>query len=364
MLTKQELRAHNRAFLAEDCSPHRLYRDHTSGSTGTPISIWSSRETVQAWYSLFEARWRSWYGLSRQDRWAIFGWQLVVPYRQTNPPYWVWNAALHQLYLSVFHLSAQNSAAYVDALRSHRVTYLWGYASALSVLARHVIAQGLTLPDLRCVINNAEPLYPHQREIIAHACGCPVMDTYGLAEMVCAASQCTVGRLHLWPETGIWEVLASQADTPVPSGQPGRLVGTGLLNLVMPLIRYDTGDTVVLARRQATCACGRTLPILAEISGRTDDSLITADGRIIGRLASIFKGDLCIQEAQIIQESQQCIRLRLVPAEGYTPQQGQSIAERLRQRAGEMAITVELVQRIPRGANGKFRMLISKVNQG
>ena len=105
VLAKESLREDAAAFLADDQSPRTMFHEHTSGTTGKPLDLWWSRETVRNWYALFEARSRRWYGVSRNDRWAILGGQLVARQGQERPPFWVWNAALNQLYMSSYRLS-------------------------------------------------------------------------------------------------------------------------------------------------------------------------------------------------------------------------------------------------------------------
>ena len=73
ILGKEELRRYPRDFVADDCDPRRLYRDRTSGTTGTPLEIFQSRRTLLGWYALMEARLRRWNGVRRSDRWAILG---------------------------------------------------------------------------------------------------------------------------------------------------------------------------------------------------------------------------------------------------------------------------------------------------
>jgi phenylacetate-CoA ligase len=247
VLKKESLRASPKSFLRDHCNPKALWCEHTSGSSGTPLTLWQSRETLQSWYALFEARWRSWYGLSRDDRWAILGGQLVVPNQRNRPPFWVHNRPMRQLYMSSYHLKPENIAAYAEALRAFGAVYIWGYASALFGFASVALESDVKLPKLQAAISNAEPLYKHQRELIQQAFGCPVHDTYGMSEMVCAASECDHGTMHLWPEVGIYEVLKDDSDEPVQPGHTGRLVCTGLLNTDMPLIRYEVGDRVALA---------------------------------------------------------------------------------------------------------------------
>ncbi len=361
ILEKETVRRDPRAFLADDRHPRRMFAEHTSGSTGTPLTLWWSRATAIAWYALVEARLRAWHGLSRDHRWAILGGQLIAPASQGRPPFWVWNAPLRQLYLSSYHLEPPHVAAYLGALVRHRVRYLFGYASAMATLAGLVEEQGLAAPALEVALSNAEPLYPHQRAVIERVFGCPVRDSYGSAELTCGASECEHGRLHLWPEVGVLEVMADDAEQPLPAGETGRLITTGLLNADMPLIRYQIGDRGVLAT-DSECPCGRGLPVLERLEGRLDDLIVTPEGRRIGRLDPVFKADLPIREAQIVQESLERVVLRVVPAPGYRPADAGDLAARLRQRLGpSMAITVEEVESLPRGASGKLRAVISRL---
>ncbi|MEP6994593.1 MAG: hypothetical protein ABI968_08745, partial [Acidobacteriota bacterium] len=360
VLQKRALRAGPRSFIADDRSPRFLLVKHTSGTTGTPLTLWVGRSDLRRWYALFEARVRRWNGVSRHDRWAILGGQLVTPAERTTPPFWVWNGGLRQLYMSAHHLAPGNIAAYAEALRRHRIVYVLGYASALSSLASMALARGIPMPRLKVVISNAEPLFDAQRRAIALAFDCPVRDTYGMAEVASAGSECEAGAMHLWPEVGVTEVLRDHADEPAPPGTGGRLVATSLLNADMPLIRYDIGDRVTLAPESPSCACGRTLPRLASIEGRCDDVLVTPEGRRIGRLDPLFKGDLPIQEAQIIQEEIGRVRVLVVTASGYGPRDAESISRRLRERMGEgVQVIVEEVAKIPRTSGGKFRAVIS-----
>jgi phenylacetate-coenzyme A ligase PaaK-like adenylate-forming protein len=357
VLEKESVRERARAFVVDGCDVRRMFYDHTSGTTGKSLDLWLTRATVRAWYALCEARLRHWYGITRRDRWAILGGQLVVPVATRRPPFWVWNAALSQLYMSSYHLAPDLITHYIDALRRYRVRYLLGYTSSLYALAQGVLRAGRTDLKMAVVVTNAEPVHEHQRRAIVAAFQCPVRETYGMAEIVAAASECAAGRLHLWPEAGIVEVMAD--GQPVEDGAPGELVCTGLLNEEMPLIRYRVGDrgarSVV---GDEPCACGRTLPVLAAVEGRIDDLVYTADGRRVGCIDTIYDARLPVREAQIIQETLERVRVRYVPAPEFTAAAGGAIIRGLRERMGMVEVVLEQVAEIPRGANGKYRAVV------
>ena len=180
-----------------------------------------------------------------------------------------------------------------------------------------------------------------------------------MTELVVAAMECPHGTLHLWPEVGVVEVIEGQH--PVPPGVTGDLVCTSLINSDMPLIRYRVGDRGALPEKDNPCACGRTLPALARVEGRVDDVLFTADGRLIGRLDPVFKGDLPIREAQIIQESLREIRVRYVPPLDSILKAERTLIQELRARLGMVEVVLEPVQDVPRGPNGKFKAVINNI---
>lgn len=358
VLDKEAVRQNARAFLADDCDPRRMYAAYTSGSTGTPLKIWQSRETSRAWYALFEARWRHWHGVSRHDRWAILGGQLVTPVARRKPPFWVHNWPMRQLYCSVYHLAPDLMQHYVSELRRFQPAYLWGYTSALYSLALGCADLGVKDLRFKVILTNAEPLYDHQREFIQQVFQTPVRETYGMTEMVAAAGECEIGHMHWFPDAGIVEILNQETD------ETGELVATGLINFDMPLIRYRVGDRVRPARPVPACPCGRQLPRLARLEGRLDDVIITPDGRCIGRLDPVFKSDLAIREAQMVQEAIDVVRIRLVPTEQFTERYAELIRKYVSERLGDcMRVEIELVKEIERGPNGKFRAVVSRIGR-
>jgi phenylacetate-CoA ligase len=224
------------------------------------------------------------------------------------------------------------------------------------------LRRGRTDLQMVVAITNAEPLFEYQRKTISQAFQCPVRETYGMAEIVAAASECCDGRLHLWPEVGSVEVFKD--NQPVDNSTLGDLICTGLLNIDMPLIRYRVGDSGALGlANAAACTCGRVLPSLTSLEGRIDDILYTLDGRRIGRLDPIFKGHLPIREAQIIQEALDRVRVRYVPAPGCTPEVKRPIMESLQARMGAVEVILEQVDTLPRAANGKFRAVICNLSE-
>jgi phenylacetate-CoA ligase len=362
ILEKAALRDDSDAFVADGVDRRRLFAFHTSGTSGTPITALRSRETSHAWYALFEARNRRWYGVDRHARWAILGAQPIIPYAQDRPPFWVWNAGLRQLYLSAYHVAPQHVAGYLEAMRRHRVEYLLGYPSSIHALALMARDAGIAAAPLRVVISNAEKLHPHQRTLIAETFGGPVRDTYGMVEIVAGASECEHGVMHLWPDAGVVEVVGDEDGRPVAPGVVGQFVCTGLLNRDMPLVRYRLGDRGAVAPlARGGCACGRHLPVLERLDGRSTDNVVGRNGRRVFALAHIFDG-LPIHERQLVQHEIDRFEVAIVPDGPFGPEEERVIAERMRELLGDVRVAVRLVESIPRGPNGKIVTTVSHVD--
>jgi len=348
ILEKEALRQQPRAFLM---SGHgAVFQEPTSGTTGTPLSIGKSRSALRHLYALAAARSRRWYGVLPEDRCARLGGQLVTPLDQRRPPFWVWNGAARELYMSTFHLAEDMIPAYLDALTRYEIRCLTGYTSSLYALAQGVLRAGRVDLRMKVAVTSGEPLVEPQRDIISAAFDCPVRETYGSTENVAAASECESRGLHEWPEVGLIEEL------------DGEFICTGLVNDAMPLIRYRLGDRGRLSPATEQCPCGRTLPMIAGLEGRTSDLLVTSDGRRVFWLNPVFYG-LPVRQSQIVQETPQRIRARFVPAPEFADSNGETIVERLRKRLGDLEIVLEPVAELPRSSSGKVRHVIRADNK-
>jgi phenylacetate-CoA ligase len=360
LLPKDTVRARKEELVSERFPRRALLHGHTSGTTGSSLTLyWDANVDIVSNAVLW--RHREWAGVSFGQPYATLLGQLIVPPSQKDPPFWRFNRPWNQLFLSSFHMKAENLDSYVDAMERYEVQALEAYPSTAYVLARHLAAQGRTVP-LRAVFTSTEPLLDIQREVIEERFACPVFDYLGAAERVVFAGECSEHRgLHLFDEYGVTEILDDDGE-PVPAGCPGRLVVTGLHNFAMPLIRYEIGD--VSGIQVESCPCGRPLPLLLPITSKAEDLVVLPDGRFISGsvLTHPFKPMTHIAESQIIQEELGRIRIKVVPRPGYDEGDQAKLLASLRERLGnEIRLEIERVETIPREARGKFRWVVSKV---
>jgi len=363
VLSRDTLKHHLADLVSRDPSRQPLTEGHTSGTTGSPITLFYDSEMITMNYAVMDRQYR-WANaqLGRGgDRVAVVRGNVIVPLEQKRPPFWRHNRDLNQLILSCFHLSPQNLGAYLKALREFGPAIMDGYPSSLYVLARMLLNNGERLP-VRAAITSSETLYDFQRQVIEAAFGCRVFDYYAAAERVIFSVECDHHQgHHLCEEYGVAEVLDDD-DRPVPAGTEGYLVGTTLHNCGMPLIRYRTTDRV--AFKPVICSCGRPLQLTEDVTTKAEDLLRLKDGRLIppSVLTHPFKPLDSIEGSQIVQTDLDRLLIRIVPGGAFGDAERNHLLRELRARLGEdMCIDIECVAELPRTSRGKFKWVISQV---
>lgn len=360
LLEKEVIRKNPESFVSNDYRLKGLHPYLTSGTTGTPLTVYFSSRVHQEWSAYYEARVRNWASVIYTQRRAMIGGRQVVPNGVASPPYWRKNWAEGQLYMSAFHISPESAPHYAKALKDWKPDYLVGYASSWFFLSRFIVEQNLKTVNPRAVLTSSEKLADDMRTTIEKAFGCPVFDAYSGVEACCLASECEHHNLHVSSDVGIIELL-DEKGLPVKEGTPGEIVATGLINFAQPLIRYRTGDYAVFSNE--VCECGRKMPILKELAGRLEDTVIGPDGREMVRFHGLFVGLPNIIEGQVIQESLDKIRLRIVTSEGYSEKDKNELEKRVKDRLGPVMVEIEKVNQIERTSRGKFRAVISRIKR-
>ena len=361
LLEKAAIRANPGAFVRRDRHPQGRLVFHTSGSTGTPIAtLWTVAELRDS-LALREMRSARWAGVSFKLPRATFSGRMVEPNPESPGPFYRYNAAERQVYLSPFHLRPDTAMHYADAMRRHGTRWLTGYAISYYLLARFIAEQGIQVPSLRGVITTSEKVTPEMRSLMERVYGCRVYEEYSTVENALFASECQHGRLHTSPDVAVVEILRPDG-TPAPPGIAGEVVATSLLREFQPFIRYRLGDLAMWDTEP--CPCGRAMPVIKEVVGRIEDIVVGPDGRQMVRFHGIFVDQPHIQEGQIVQEELHRIRVKVVPTGGFGPTDADDIIHRVQLRLGhQVEVIVEPVVQIPRTAAGKFQAVVSLVRE-
>ncbi len=360
LLDKESIRQSPQDFLRNDLKPVPKLIFYTSGSTGTPLaSYWTASELRDS-IALRETRSAQWAGVSFKSPRATFSGRMVVPQANSKGPFYRFNSIEKQVYFSAFHLSPETAKSYVLALHKHKIEWMTGYAVSYYLLAKFIIDQNLKPPPLKAVITTSEKLTKEMKEIMEVAYQCRVYEEYSTVENSLFASECEKGRLHISPDVAIVEILRPDGSC-CELEEPGEVVTTCLMHDFQIFVRYRIGD--IAAWDSEPCHCGRQMPVLKEVLGRMEDIVIGSDGRQMVRFHGIFTNQPHVREGQIIQETLKRIRVKIVPSHGFGQSDVLDIQNRMHQRLGSgMEIIVEPVDFIPRTQAGKFKAVISMLD--
>jgi phenylacetate-CoA ligase len=357
LLGKAEIRAHTEAMKSERA--RGLARFNTGGSSGEPLIFFIGKQRVSHDVA---AKWRAtrWWGVDIGDPEIVVWGSPIELGKQDRIKAWR-DRLLRTELLPAFEMNEARLDAFVEAIRRKRPRMLFGYPSALSHIARHARQRGIAMDDLgiKVAFVTSERLYDEQRALIQEVFGCPVANGYGGRDAGFIAHQCPAGGMHLTAEDVIVELL-DPAGSPVPVGTAGEIVVTHLATRDFPFIRYRTGDIAVLDER--SCACGRGLPMLKEIQGRSTDFVVATDGTVMHGLALIYiLRDLPgLRSFKVVQHSRNRVEVLLVPEAGFGTQAPQEIVAGFKRRLGEgVEVDIRLVEAIPAEKSGKFRYIIS-----
>jgi len=357
LLTKADIRANSERLRSDRAGPLKRY--NTGGSSGEPLVFYMGRDRISHDVA---AKWRAtrWWGVDIGDR-ELVVWGSPVELAAQDRLRALRDALLRSHLLPAFEMSPANLDRFVGRIRAYRPAMLFGYPSALALIAAHAHERGVPLDDLgiRVAFVTSERLYDHQKAAIERGFGCPVANGYGGRDAGFIAHQCPHGSLHVSAEDIAVEIVDADG-RPLPAGERGEIVVTHLATGDYPFIRYRTGDIGALSA--AACACGRGLPVLEHLDGRATDFVVAADGTVMHGLALIYVvRDLPgIERFKIVQWSRERCTVQLVPGPDYQAAVEDTIRAGLRARLGAgVAVEIERVSEIAAERSGKFRYIVS-----
>jgi len=351
VLGKDDVVANLDAMRARGADRGSAHIGYTGGSTGKPLAFWwdaAKHELMRAGMmrSYMGSGWRpgerivNFWGAAQDIKGGGLGRKYAA---------WVSGETT----LAAREFTEGDLRAWADFVQSYRPVLLQGYASILAALARHVLDRRLPLPrTLRGVYSTAEVLSEEQREVMERAFGCKVFNQYGSREIPNIACECRHGNMHVFTDM-VWIESVALA------GEDDRLLVTSLTNRLMPMIRYDIGDSGRL--KEGVCACSSPFPLMEMGLCRQNDIIRTAAGRSIhpAYFNGLLHGLKGIRQYQFVQVEPYRIDLNLVAASPLNTETLESLRQKVRRDVDAgMAIEVNYVDAIRRTAAGKHRFVI------
>jgi phenylacetate-CoA ligase len=365
------LRGHNPALVASDLAcvfpvmtrssfretpgqrqlARKLSVASTSGTTGNALQFFHAAEDNQREWAAICHQWRRVGFDPLVSRRAEFR-GLVAPGRlvQKFPEY-------NMLRCSILDLGPESVRHYASVCRESGIEFLHGYPSALDLLARTCLKEGVRFHGIRGIMLASEMVYPHQTDVIEQAFpDARLIAHYGNAERVGLGAWCEAARTyHMLP---LYSLIEVQDD--------GLLVGTNLFNVVNPFLRYRMSDRVTPSGHQVCPACGRYAdPLVVAVDGRAEDYLFSPERGWIPPAIITYplKNLRVVREIQLVQREEDLVELR------YSTESDADAAGEISEIAAGLAGILAGVRIVPvrheslsRGGTGKFRWLVSELD--
>jgi phenylacetate-CoA ligase len=327
----------------------------TGGSTGVPVRVLVDMARL-GFGEAARLRAHRWFGLEPGAREVVL-WGSPIEVTRQDRVRALRDRLLNSRLLSAFDLGEAALARYAGVLDRLRPAKIYGYASAIYLLARYLEGRGRRpASPPRAVFTTAEPLFDFQRAAIERVFGCPVAQEYGARDAGLIAHECPAGGLHIPAEGVHVEVLGDRGDG------VGEILVTLFDSPSFPIVRYRTGDLGRLDLEP--CRCGRTLPRLRAVEGRHTDFLVTPDGRCLHALAAIYvlRETPRVAEFAVRQDALDHVVVSVVPEPGFAEADAAAIRARLGAVLGpRVDVEVLRVPEIARAPSGKFRYVVSAV---
>jgi phenylacetate-CoA ligase len=338
----------------------------TSGTSGEPLEI-ASNDLVLLTSNLLFTRMVRWFGLDNSRPLATIrrfinnpvpagpegrvsiGWSLAKP-----------GAPLYEM--DIMEPVEQQ----LEWLLRHKAPYLMTQPSGALAIAHAVTPESGRALGIEFVILVGETIPDGARDFIAERLGARVAGVYACQEIGAIACECeVVPHYHIAAENALVEILDERERDVAPS-EHGRVVVTGFFNYAMPFIRYDLGD--IAQAGPAACPCGRAMPVITRIVGRTRNAFVFRDGaRLWLRDAMVqpMNAFVPFRRYQLVQLDHERIEFRYIPdGSGRDPDLVGLNTYARTVLHPSIQMSIREMEVFPRGPSGKVDEFISQIPAG
>jgi len=323
----------------------------TGGSSGLPLKFLLD---IDSWSFTTANKIYNWgkIGFNLGDSHIAIGSSSLFPNSNSlkhNIYHWLKN----EIPLNGINMSPEVMSSYIKIIINKKVKYLYGYASALFLLASYVVEHKIKINNVRGVFPTSEMLTVEFRKMIYKAFKCEIMDSYGARD----------GGIQAFQQgKNIYEVsYNSYINTNNLKGNqsPKPIIITDLLNKAFPFINYDLGDLITIPEENEIITYnGQTIK---KLYGRDSDIIYLKNGNTItGPGFTILFRDFNVTAYQIKKINDLHIQCLIIKASDYRDTDEKQIGEAIKKYIGpECNLEIIYTDTIPVGKNGKIKYFIN-----
>ena len=358
ILEKETVRAAPADFLAG--AQFLASKASTGGTSGAPLPLARSLRSVVLEQAAIDGVIAALGADPAGARVAVLRGDNVKDPSDFRPPYWKLVAGGRRLVMSSNHLNAATVGAYAEALERFAPDLLWAYPTSLESLCVQLERAGVRLQVGR-VLTSSEVLHPPAWRLAERTLGCRLADYYGQAERVAFAYALAPGEYRFLAGYSHVELVATRSEGPHTFYE---IVGTGLWNHAMPLVRYRTGDLIRLPAAytaQQVKEVQQGIRTFAGVLGRDSDILVSPEGVRLTGIDHFQREVANLRRIQVIQESATEVRVLVLGAPGFSEKDSAQLLANIRKKLpGSMRVDVECVEALERTSAAKTPFVIHR----
>jgi phenylacetate-CoA ligase len=353
-------------LISREYSVDNLKALRTGGSTGEPFSVYiSGREND--WRKAIYMRANISCGQRPRDRWLA-----VVSAEQAA------DTAHFQRLIGVFAQTVipvvWNRSVQLNFIEKEKPDILDGFSGVLWLLAKEAELSEVKSIHPRIIFGTAELIDPSSRKYVEKVFDAPFYDQFGCTEIDRSAWQCPeMLGYHMDTDSVIMQFVDEEGQEVGP-GEVGEIVYTSLFNYAMPFIRYNVKDKGVPT--ESECPCGRKLPLMKVVEGRSNSFLTFPDKHIVAPMSFIeilqaFRFVKEIEQYRVIQKKRDLIEIYIkktnseVNEESLGKQLVANVMEGLPKvenvNVSKVNFEVKFVDDLPLTQRGKLNVVVSYV---
>lgn len=338
----------------------------TGGSTGEPFSIYISPEEDD-WRKAIYMRANVCCGQKPRDRWIA-----ILDAERAN------DTSTLQHYIGIFAKTVipvvWSKKAQLKAVEDFKPDVLDGFSSALWLLAREANLAGTNRIHPRIVFGSGELISQSQRQYLEKSFEAPYYDQFGCTEIDRSAWQCTERHgYHMDVDSVVIQFVDKNGEEVGP-GERGEIVYTSLFNHAMPLIRYGMKDIGI--PMDDMCPCGKKLPLMKVIEGRSNSFLVFPDGHIVSPMSFIetlkaFRYLDEVEQYRVLQKKKDLIEIWVKKVNNAVDERNlkkrlvSNIQEGLPKvenvDLSQVRFEIKFVEKLPTLGRGKLNVIMSDV---
>ena len=346
-------------FISTEINPKDFVKGTTGGTSGKPLQLIIPKNR-----HVFELA-------TMHTMWQTTGWnyhpRAVIRNHKLQPGknYFI-NPITKEYIFDGFRTDDDYYSIIYNTIRNKKIRFVHAYPSSAYQFCLYIKKKNLDPSIIKAFFSGSENVFDFQVDLIENQLGIRFYNWYGHSEKLVLGGYCKETRnYHIEPTYGFFELIDEEGKPINKPGQVGEIVGTTLHNLGMPLIRYRTGDYAEYVGDYCP-HCGRHLPIITNITGRWNgEKIYNRDGTYITTTALNLHNEIyeVINGLQYIQNEKGKLEILIIKSEKYTPKHELATLEHFKTKLKpDTEISIKYVDKLIKQPNGKFLLLISKIN--